>query len=100
MECVSPDVIVDKVNKNIRFKPRHGPKKLFSEGMVVKRLFVINDHIDVINAMEETPQYTSIDKPSYQVRIEESGKKGKFFSSFFLLEKQLCSFIKCKNILS
>lgn len=77
MECVSPDVIVDKLNKNIRFKPHHGPKKLYSEGLLVKRLYIINDHIDVINSMDNIPQYTSIDKPSYQVRVEESKKKGR-----------------------
>lgn len=76
MECISPDIIVDKMNKNVRFKPHHGPKKLFSEGLVVKRLYVISDQIDVLNATENIPQYTSIDKPAYQVRIEESGRKG------------------------
>lgn len=76
VECICPDMIVDKMNKNVRFKPHHGPKKLFSEGMVVKRLYVVNDHIDVINSMDNIPQYTSIDKPAYQVRMEESTKKG------------------------
>lgn len=91
MECVSPDMIVDKMNKNVRFKPHHGPKKFISEGMVVKRFYVINDHIDVINYMEEMPQYTSIDKPAYQVRIEESVKKGEVELIGFLYEMFLSS---------
>lgn len=89
MEIVSPDIIVDKMNKNVRFKPHHGPKKLYSEGMVVKRLYVINDHIDVINTMENIPQYTSIDKPAYQVRIEESGKKGKYVFFYYRCYRKL-----------
>ncbi|KAJ8918593.1 hypothetical protein NQ315_013098 [Exocentrus adspersus] len=75
MECTSPDIIFDKVNKYVRFRPLHGPKKHHSEPLAAKRLFVINDTIEVINSMD-LPQYTSIDKPAYQVRTEESKRKG------------------------
>lgn len=75
MECTSPDIILDKVNKNIRFRPLHGPNKHSSETLAAKRLYVINDTIEVVNSMD-IPQYTSIDKPAYQVRTEESKRKG------------------------
>ncbi|KAJ8968334.1 hypothetical protein NQ314_002350 [Rhamnusium bicolor] len=76
MECTCPDIIFEKVNKNVRYRPLHGPKKHSSEPLVTKRLYVINDTIEVVNSMD-IPQYTSIDKPAYQVRIEESTRKGK-----------------------
>ncbi|XP_018562280.1 uncharacterized protein LOC108904279 [Anoplophora glabripennis] len=75
MECTSPDIVFDKVNKNVRFRPLHGPKKHSSEPLATKRLYVINDTIEVVNSMD-IPQYTSIDKPAYQVRTEESKRKG------------------------
>lgn len=76
MECTSPDVVFDKVTKNVRFRPLHGPKKHYSEPLAAKRLFVINDMIEVVNSMD-IAQYTSIDKPAYQVRVEESPRQGK-----------------------
>ncbi|XP_066247687.1 uncharacterized protein [Euwallacea similis] len=73
MECTYPDAIVDEVNKNVVFRP---PGEFGeSETLVSKRIYVINDLIEVVNS-GEIPQYTSIDKPCYQAKIEEAGKKG------------------------
>ncbi|KAJ8984938.1 hypothetical protein NQ317_012188 [Molorchus minor] len=79
MECTSPDIIFDQVNRNVRYRPLHGPKKYHSEPLVAKRLYVINDTIEVVNSMD-VPQYTSIDKPACQVRTEESRRKRIFTS--------------------
>ncbi|KAG5900491.1 hypothetical protein JTB14_010902 [Gonioctena quinquepunctata] len=75
MECTCPDVIFEKVNRNIRIRPLHGWKKTTPDLLVARRLFVINDKIEVVSS-EDIPQYTSIDKPSYLVKIEESSRKG------------------------
>ncbi|XP_066145994.1 uncharacterized protein [Euwallacea fornicatus] len=73
MECTYPDAIMDEVNKNVIFRP---PGEFGeSETLVTKRIYVINDLIEVVNS-GEIPQYTSIDKPCYQVKIDEAGRKG------------------------
>ncbi|CAH1156248.1 unnamed protein product [Phaedon cochleariae] len=75
VECTCPDIIIDNVNKNIRYRQLHGPKKNKPDTLAPKRLFVVYDRIEVVNSVE-IPQYTSIDKPAYQVRLENSNKKG------------------------
>ncbi|XP_074041255.1 uncharacterized protein [Leptinotarsa decemlineata] len=75
MECTCPDVIFDRVNKNIRYRPLHGPKKHSFGLLTARRIFVINDKIEVVKG-EDIPQYTSIDKPFYQFKIEKSSRRG------------------------
>lgn len=73
MECMYPDAIMDEVNQNIIFRPMGEYSK--SESLVAKRIYVVNDLIEVVKS-DEIPQYTSIDKPCYQVKIEECTRKG------------------------
>lgn len=86
--CITPDVLADSVNKNIRFRPFHGPKKEISEPLVTKRIYVVNDTIDVITEEEEGREYNSIDKPGYQVALEESNHKGICFMFIFIEKLQ------------
>ncbi|CAG9761005.1 unnamed protein product [Ceutorhynchus assimilis] len=73
MECTYPDAILEEVNKNIIFRTMDEYSK--SESLLSKRIYVINDLIEVVSS-NEIPQYLSIDKPCYQVKIEPSSKKG------------------------
>ncbi|XP_060528409.1 uncharacterized protein LOC132703274 [Cylas formicarius] len=73
MECTNPDVIFEKVHENVIFRSYEEDSQ--PESLVARRTYVINDLIEVVNS-NEIPQYTSIDKPSYQVKIEESNRKG------------------------
>lgn len=73
VECTYPDTILDEVNKNIVYRPVE--ENSIGENLLAKRIYVINDLIEVVKS-KEIPQYTSIDKPCYQVRIEESDRKG------------------------
>ncbi|XP_050310357.1 uncharacterized protein LOC126746242 isoform X2 [Anthonomus grandis grandis] len=73
MECTYPDAIMDEINKNVIYRPP-GDYSI-SESLVAKRIYVINDLIEVVKS-DEIPQYTSIDKPCYQCKIEECDKKG------------------------
>lgn len=73
MECTYPDAIMDEVNKNVIF--REPGENSQSQILVPKRIYVINDLIEVTRS-GEVHQYTSIDKPCYQVKIEEGSRKG------------------------
>lgn len=75
MECICPDTVFETVNSNLKYIPLHGPNKYQSQPLLPRRLYVVIDSLDVISSMD-VPQYTSIDKPAYQVRIEESTRKG------------------------
>lgn len=74
VECTYPDSIMDEVNKNVIFRTMEDDS--VGENLVAKRIYVINDLIEVVKG-KEVPQYTSIDKPCYQVRTEETDRKGK-----------------------
>lgn len=69
IECVIPDVIFENINKNVKFRRLHGPNKNKVEPLVPRRMFVVNDNIEVLES-KHTPQYSAIDKPSYQVVME------------------------------
>ncbi|KAL1498245.1 hypothetical protein ABEB36_009076 [Hypothenemus hampei] len=73
MECTYPDAIMDEVNQNIIFRTMQEFSS--AENLVAKRIYVINDLIEVVKC-DEIPQYTSIDKPCYQVKIQEAKRKG------------------------
>ncbi|XP_056632849.1 uncharacterized protein LOC130442601 isoform X1 [Diorhabda sublineata] len=75
MECICPDTVFETVNSNLKYMPMHGNNKYHSQPLLPRRLYVVTDCLDVISSMD-VPQYTSIDKPVYQVRIEESTRKG------------------------
>jgi hypothetical protein len=75
IECVIPDVIFEKVNKNVRFRRVHGSHKNTIEPLVARRMFVVNDNIEVLES-KHTPQYSAIDKPSYQVVMEDTDHPG------------------------
>jgi len=77
MECTYPDAIMDEVNKNVIF--REPGENSQSQILVPKRIYVINDLIEVTRS-GEVHQYTSIDKPCYQVKIEEGSRKGWLFN--------------------
>ncbi|EFA09940.2 hypothetical protein TcasGA2_TC012093 [Tribolium castaneum] len=71
IECVIPDVIFENVHKNVKFRRMHGPNKNKIEPLVPRRYFVVNDNIEVLET-KNTPQYSAIDKPGYQVVVEKS----------------------------
>ncbi|XP_050512041.1 uncharacterized protein LOC126888066 [Diabrotica virgifera virgifera] len=75
MECICPDSLFETVNSNMKFRPLHGIGKHSAKNLLPRRLFIVSDSVEVISSMD-VPQYTSIDKPAYQVRIEESSRKG------------------------
>lgn len=70
-----PDIHFQNVNKNVRFQPRHGPKKNQSEPLISERLYIIHDNIEVIDRNE--PHYNNIDKPSIKIKIEDAKHSGK-----------------------
>ncbi|XP_019753950.2 uncharacterized protein LOC109533143 isoform X1 [Dendroctonus ponderosae] len=73
MECTYPDAILEEVNKNIIYRTTDEYSQ--SEALFTRRIYVINDLIEVVKS-DEIPQYTSIDKPCYQVKIEDCKRKG------------------------
>lgn len=77
-QCIIPDVMFDIVNKHVRYRPMHGPKKQQSEPLAPQRMFVIHDNVEVLEP-EDTAHYSGIDKPNYRVRTEVSNKPGKPF---------------------
>jgi hypothetical protein len=82
IECVIPDVIFEKVNKNVRFRRVHGSHKNTIEPLVARRMFVVNDNIEVLES-KHTPQYSAIDKPSYQVVMEDTDHPGNLTRNYF-----------------
>lgn len=78
VSLITPDILVDSVNKNVRFRPHHGNKKEVAEPLIAKRIYVVNDIIETVIGQEEEIEYNSIDKPRYQVAIEDSDHKGLF----------------------
>ncbi|KAJ8918601.1 hypothetical protein NQ315_013106 [Exocentrus adspersus] len=71
-DCVSPDVLLENINRNVLYRPLHGPKKSFSEIITPKRLYVINDVVQVVNSLDSIP----ISNRRATVRVEESRRKG------------------------
>lgn len=81
LSCICPDTIFDKVTENVKFRPTHGEKKIESEAIKNRRYYILNDLLEATMAdavNEESAEYTSIDKPNYQVVVEESKHKGYF----------------------
>lgn len=81
--CMMPDVVFDIVNKHVRYRPMHGPKKLQSEPLAPQRMFVVHDNVEVLEP-EDTAHYSGIDKPNYRVQTEVSSKPGKPFSANYV----------------
>lgn len=71
---VKPDVVMDKANENVTYRPLHGPKKDLSEPLVTNRIYVpMNDFIEVQNAMDKVENSCGA---TYQVGMEPSRRKG------------------------
>lgn len=66
---------MDVVNKHVRFRPIHGPRKQVSQPLGHQRLYLVHDNIEVLEP-EDTADYSGIDKPNYRVRVEESKAAG------------------------
>lgn len=75
IECTIPDVIFESVNKNVRFRRIHGANKNKTEPLAPRRFYVVNDNIEVLES-NHTPHYSAIDKPSYQVVVEDGSTSG------------------------
>ncbi|CAG9833325.1 unnamed protein product [Diabrotica balteata] len=73
-ECLTPDIIFEEVNQNIRYRPHHGTKKHQSEPLVPKRLYVLSDEVKVLGTIEDDTNIE--DEERTVVRIEESRRKG------------------------
>lgn len=89
-QCIMPDAVFDAVDKHIKFRPLHGPKKNVSQNLVPQRLYVVHDNIEVLEP-EDTGDYSGIDKPNYRVRMDESTKAGMSSYLYFFLIKHLCN---------
>lgn len=83
IECMIPDEIFENVNKNMRYQPLHGPNKNQVEPLVPRRLFVVNDNIEVLET-RDINEYSVIDRQSYLTRMEESGNKGNDITFLFI----------------
>lgn len=71
-ECIAPDLLLENVNKNVLYRPLHGPKKYNSETLAPKRLYVINDVVQVVTTFENDSSYAK----KATVRLEDSSRKG------------------------
>lgn len=74
---MAPDVVLEKVYDNVRYRPFHGPNKQMSTPISNRRLFVFSDAVKVIGSTESVEE---VDKNGNRpiVRIEESQRKGEF----------------------
>lgn len=66
-----PDLVLEKVNENIRYRTKLGENKFLSEPLAPKRFFVLNNYIKLLGPSEEMVQLENS-----LVRCEESRQKG------------------------
>ncbi|KAF2884517.1 hypothetical protein ILUMI_21662 [Ignelater luminosus] len=84
-QVLTPDSILESVNKRVKFQPSHGPNKDTLQPLVPQRMFILHDTIEIEDKNVRT-DYSRIDKPSYPADIEES-KEHKGFVKVNLIEK-------------
>ncbi|KAJ8982132.1 hypothetical protein NQ317_002859 [Molorchus minor] len=73
-DYIKPDILLEIVNKNVLYRPLHGPMKYFSEPVVAKRLYLVDKSINVVNYLDSNSSPCDAEKSS--VQIEESPRKG------------------------
>ncbi|KAJ8959816.1 hypothetical protein NQ318_011548 [Aromia moschata] len=71
-KSITPDTLLEQVNKNVIYRPLHGPNKYSSEPLVAKRLYLMDDSVKVVNLLDINSD--NVDKTA--VQMEESPRKG------------------------
>ncbi|XP_060528703.1 uncharacterized protein LOC132703455 isoform X2 [Cylas formicarius] len=72
---IEPDILLEKANKNVIYRPLHGPKKDAPEPLVTKRIyFPLNDSIEVYQSIDVPDQLGR--RTKCQVKIEDSRRRG------------------------
>lgn len=73
---ILPDCILESVSKHVAYKPHHGKLKQIFQPISTKRMFLINDIVDVVSSDQTISEYSSLDKPSYIFKLIYSERKG------------------------
>ncbi|CAH0554906.1 unnamed protein product [Brassicogethes aeneus] len=75
---IEPDCILKIVNKHVSYRPKHGPNKSISEPLAARRIFLIDDRVEMVSLDDEDNlnEYDTVDKPRYQFYMEFTKRKG------------------------
>lgn len=65
--CILPDILLDKIQENVRFRTEDGKG---CERLAHETVYVVNENIEVKDTADKT-FYTNIDVPGCRVEIEE-----------------------------
>nr|CAH7757067.1 unnamed protein product [Callosobruchus chinensis] len=71
LSCIKPDHVLEAVNQKVRFVPSTTTNQQLTSAIAARRIYVVNTMFDVVSTFEEH-QYTTVDKPIYRVKLEQS----------------------------
>ncbi|VEN35856.1 unnamed protein product [Callosobruchus maculatus] len=71
LSFIKPDHVLEVVNQKVRFVPSPTVSQESTSAIASRRVYVVNTMFDVVSTFEEH-QYTTVDKPIYRVKLEQS----------------------------
>lgn len=73
-----PHTIIEKANRNVIYRPIHGPRKDDPTPLVTRRIYVpMDEFVEVCESFEDSDE-SSAKSSKYQVKMEESKRNGKW----------------------
>nr|CAI5828669.1 unnamed protein product [Callosobruchus analis] len=71
LSCIKPDHVLEAVNQKVRFVPSTITSQESTGAIASRRVYLVNTMFEVVSTLDEQ-QYTTVDKPTYRVKLEQS----------------------------